>query len=566
MAIVNIDVDKYQKNLCKKLWLSLIKDFYSEPTYRFFSVWFHDTDLIDLIEAAQNVADAIIDGTVVPTNKFKMIVDLGDIHDPKSIRKMLQILRFPKRYTPSVLPNSSTSIFWDANTRIGDITFNPHSYLISELRYTMSQLLKDWYIDEDQWSLTSGATFDRDKTQEQKLLQVEKIFPDLLGVSLGTPLDNIINGTGVPHHCNRIKAVPKNYRKSRFIAIEPAWIGVKSDCVARSIARCLPDWCKVRDQMHNFNLAKIASYDNSLATIDLSAASDSVSRELCARILPTKVMYAIEKVVSWSEFPTFDKWGSVKRKRVYHMISTMGNRVTFPLECLIFSCIVITCARLANVSLTQGNTGVMGDDIICPTPLAPSVISVLECCGFIVNVEKSFYKDEYFRESCGGEFLRGEPVASLYWPRQTLTGSKEDFAILVALQHKFARFPYCNEILTKEIRKIFPKITESHIGSDFMDLWSPYPAITAVYGSYQLSRGTGEKEPSCEMHTTIVTSGGSSAFLPNADRFHYHEFLKNGPTPNGDPILAALGYPAESSKRHFCSVPEQKIVNKKYLI
>ena len=564
--MVNTHDDEYQTALCKRVWKSLIKDLYPLPVFNFFNIWFNNTDLYTLIGEAQSISDCIIFNTAPINSKFKLILDMCDRNDTAAVRKALTVLRFPKRFTPVKL-SGDTAAFWETNDRLSQLPLNPNGLLLSELRATFEELLIDYYRDPEEWSLTSGATFDKDKTMEQKLLSVEKIYPDLLGYSLGTPVSNIMEGSHVPYHYNRIKVVPKAYNKTRNIAIEPEWIGVKSQSVARAIERCLPSFCQMHNQMHNFNLAKLGSIDNSLATIDLHAASDSVSTALLSFTLPQEVFNDIRRVTSWSEFPRRNKWGEVVRQRPYHMISTMGNRVTFPLECLVFSAVVITCARMSNIRLTSSNTGVYGDDIIVPNELAPSVISVLECLGFIVNEEKSFFQHEFFRESCGGEFFHGEPVTSLYWPRQALVGKgTEDFSVLIALQHKFARLPYTNDTLTKEIRKIFPKVTESMIGSEYDDIWSPYPDICQAHGSYDLSKGAGEEESSCELHTTICNVTKQYVFNANADRFFYYKFLKYGSVLNEDPVLAAIGYPADSSIESFCDAPSQKIRNAKYLI
>jgi hypothetical protein len=98
------------------------------------------------------------------------------------------------------------------------------------------------------------------------------------------------------------------------------------------------------------------------------------------------------------------------------MYATMGNAVTFPLETLVLW-------TLGHATLLDGHTlssypewddllkvSVFGDDCIVPSHIAEDFIEVCQHVGFIINKEKSFYDDKGFRESCGGDFLRGYDV------------------------------------------------------------------------------------------------------------------------------------------------------------
>jgi hypothetical protein len=99
------------------------------------------------------------------------------------------------------------------------------------------------------------------------------------------------------------------------------------------------------------------------------------------------------------------------------MFSTMGNAGTFPLETLVFWTLGHACRlqELNTLSLFPEwkdlrKVSVFGDDCIVPAYMVKSFISICTSVGFIINEEKSFYDDNGFRESCGGDFLRGEDV------------------------------------------------------------------------------------------------------------------------------------------------------------
>jgi hypothetical protein len=111
------------------------------------------------------------------------------------------------------------------------------------------------------------------------------------------------------------------------------------------------------------------------------------------------------------------------------MVSTMGNGFTFPLQTMIFGCVVEACAEALEIELqrprggTLGQFGVNGDDIICPKGLYDVVCRLLTILGFEVNKTKSFHEGP-FRESCGGDFFKGSPVRGVYLKTLADQGSR----------------------------------------------------------------------------------------------------------------------------------------------
>lgn len=567
------DDDSYQEGLLRQLWLAIIRDTWPEPLYRRMQVCFEsERNISQLIQWGEDVANYIIYGSERPTNPFMFLADYSDLHNPLHVRKLLATCRFAKRYTPHQPVGEPD--FWDTNDRVGRWSAAEHSYLVTALREIVADDFKDYYVDWDEWALTSGSTVDHDQSVVDKLYSVEQVYPSLLGISLGTPYWNVLEGIKEPYHYNRIVRVPKTYKKSRNIAMEPQWLSVRAQPIAKAIVRCLPIMCDLSDQSNNLNLARQGSIDNSLVTIDLSAASDSLSRELCRAVLPAPVYNDILSAVSHSERPRRDRWGQEKlhydpsfgwcpSTRRYNMICTMGNRITFPLECEIFSAILRLAGALCHVALGSYNSAVYGDDIIAPREIAPTLIDLLEAFGFVVNKEKSFYGDEFFRESCGGEFLHGESVTSQYWPRKPL--SKENaLPSLISLQHDWCKFPYTDDVLRREIRALCPKITESNIGSPYDDIWSSYPQIKYAYSAY--ANGSKDLVQSCEIHTMIEPERGRVEWSEGLDRYNYYNFLKFGHQPHQDPVLAAIGYPADRDSTWGAVHPNVVPKNRKFLV
>lgn len=161
--------------------------------------------------------------------------------------------------------------------------------------------------------------------------------------------------------------------------------------------------------------AKIASLTSREATIDWSSASDCVSTELLRYLLPPKWFDCIDICRS----PNTEINGE---KVTLNMFSTMGNAVTFPLETLVFFVFahaVILSSDIHNNSLWPEigqlkSVSVFGDDCILPTIHASAFIDAMTDVGFLINTEKSYFKDEQFRESCGGDYLAWTNVRPYY--------------------------------------------------------------------------------------------------------------------------------------------------------
>jgi len=200
---------------------------------------------------------------------------------------------------------------------------------------------------------------------------------------------------------NRFTTVPKNAKGDRAIAVEPSiniWfqLGVGSYIRDRLKQMAMIDLDDGQDQHRA--LAQLGSRNGSLATIDLSSASDTVSLELVRFLLPDDWASLLETLRS----PT-TKIGN----QTYHLekFSSMGNGFTFELETLIFWSICQT--------LVRGVVYCYGDDIIVPTEKSEDVLGALRFFGFKPNTEKT-YTHSAFRESCGGDFFLGQDVRPYY--------------------------------------------------------------------------------------------------------------------------------------------------------
>lgn len=205
---------------------------------------------------------------------------------------------------------------------------------------------------------------------------------------------------------NKIITVAKNYKTNRPIAIEPDMNMYVQKGIARLIRNSLVKvGIDIRSQAMNQDLAHYASVTDSLATIDMSMASDTVSLEVVRLLLPPKWVEALEQCRSpIGVLPSGEKL-------LYRKFSSMGNGYTFELETLIFWGLSAAVCSLYGVS--ERLLAVYGDDVIVPSSVASKLIEVLNFCGFKTNEDKTFIKGP-FRESCGKHYLSGQDVTPFY--------------------------------------------------------------------------------------------------------------------------------------------------------
>jgi len=209
---------------------------------------------------------------------------------------------------------------------------------------------------------------------------------------------------------NRVITVPKSAKIDRVIAIEPDLnLFVQKGFGAVIRRRLKKVGVDLNDQTVNQLLARQGSIDGSLATLDLSMASDTVSRAIVEQLLPPDWLQALEQCRSpEGRLPS----GEIIR---YQKFSSMGNGFTFELESLIFWALCSSVADLTNEM--DRRISVYGDDLIVPVGIVEPVVGLLLFCGFKTNTKKSFANGP-FRESCGKHFFQGHDVTPFFLRKQ----------------------------------------------------------------------------------------------------------------------------------------------------
>lgn len=213
---------------------------------------------------------------------------------------------------------------------------------------------------------------------------------------------------------SRLSFVPKNDKISRCICTEPTLNTYFQLGLGYHLERRLDERFGISlsdQQFKNRDLARLGSITDGLITLDLSCASDSISLSMLRASFPSDFVRWLEMYrCKETQIP------GVGTQELY-MISSMGNGYTFPLQTLIFACVVVACARFRGIPLGSsklGNQwGIFGDDIICPAELGRDVKHLLSFLGFSVNDDKSF-EEGPFRESCGADFYLGTNIRGVY--------------------------------------------------------------------------------------------------------------------------------------------------------
>lgn len=204
-------------------------------------------------------------------------------------------------------------------------------------------------------------------------------------------------------HGSRLTTVPKNAKTDRVICIEPDLnIFVQLGVGATIRSRLKSFGLDLSTQENNQRLASLA-VERNLATVDLSSASDTISKEVVNLLVPPSWVELLE----FCRCPETDIDGT---RTVLEKWSSMGNGYTFELETLIFYAVALACTGIEDWDSVLA----YGDDIIVPSYALPDLMDMLEFLGFSMNQEKTFGSGLFF-ESCGTDWFNGRNVRPFYF-------------------------------------------------------------------------------------------------------------------------------------------------------
>jgi hypothetical protein len=292
-----------------------------------------------------------------------------------------------------------------------------------------------------------GATADR-KLGNQKYDQtewparMESLFPFLEYAVPSRSIEFLDGVTFLDLENERpvkLVAVPKNAKTPRLIAEEPTCMQYMQQAVSSELTTLLERETVAgrynpasfllgfSEQWPNQAMAQIGSEDGSLATLDLSEASDRVPNWLVEELFLDYPWFSEALQVTRSTHADVPGFGKLALSK----FASMGSAMTFPIEAMVFTAIVVkavlhgtltdrTPVSLEEVVNLKDTVRVYGDDIIVPVDSAVASIRALELLGFKVNRNKSFWTG-LFRESCGKEFFAGSDVSIVRFRRDLPT-------------------------------------------------------------------------------------------------------------------------------------------------
>jgi hypothetical protein len=230
----------------------------------------------------------------------------------------------------------------------------------------------------------------------------------------------------------RVITVPKTLKTPRIIAVEPTAMQYAQQSLLGPIVegiesdRLVSAFIGFTDQEPNRVLAHEGSLNGSLATLDLSEASDRVSNQHVLLLLQNHPH--LRDAVQACRSRKADVDGKVIRLAKF---ASMGSALCFPFEAIVFLTVIfVAISRELNRPMTkkllrefQGQVRVYGDDIIVPVDMMECVTHMLSTFGLKVNVDKSFGTGK-FRESCGGDYYAGLRITPVRIRREFPTSRK----------------------------------------------------------------------------------------------------------------------------------------------
>lgn len=278
-----------------------------------------------------------------------------------------------------------------------------------------------------------------------------------------------------------VRLVPKSYKAYRTICMEPVGLMWYQQGAAAAFNR----YIKYRylgkrytpeDQGPNRSLALEGSYDGYYSTIDLSAASDSVSWALVHQWFHNSWLFPF-LVATRSREASFE--GEVLTQKKF---APMGSALNFPIEVTVF-CAIVECAIRECGGIPEHSAyRVFGDDIVVETEYASAVMARLEKNGFKVNHDKSFTNSTsnhgFFRESCGVEAYSGIDVSPVRVPRRFATlraTSPETLAGNIELYNKLFAYPLARHVVRRSFSALPQYLQPRYSHSGEGALWSPNP-------------------------------------------------------------------------------------------
>lgn len=234
----------------------------------------------------------------------------------------------------------------------------------------------------------------------------------------------------------RAAAVPKNRASVRYVSSEPSSFMIAQLALMKWLDKESTRLFKTRVSLHDATVHTKLLFRPNMVTIDLSNASDMVSRRLIHEIFPKDVVDMLFACRS-----TFLRLPD-KRLIPCRAIAPMGNGFCFRILSLV-------CAAACQVSCDH-KWSVYGDDIICHRDDASSVIRCLSEIGLVVNNHKTCLCN--YIESCGVELFSGVEITPFKFKTVITDTDGNAIDIVMSLMARQHRLPAVADVLKEGIR------------------------------------------------------------------------------------------------------------------
>lgn len=480
--------------------------------------------------------------------------------DGEYLARLLQILRFPKRFAyPYDASTSEVALgkFLAVNASHWSCSCSFEStlqYRLTQLaRGIVGEILKGFQEPSPTDGLfTSGAVAEGVRGRSGKITQYMHDLPGAFEQVL-YPSSTYCNPASLADA--RIRVVPKNYKQGRVIAMISTVKQFKLAAVRKELERVIArskyaDNICIGDQDTNAGRCS----DLRCATIDFSAASDTISRSLASQLLPKKVFDVVAPLLDTTMILPSGNSAPC------YIFALSGTSVTWHLESVIFFALCEACRRecLPFCGKLPPVT-VYGDDVVMPIEAVELFYQLTASLGMRFNRQKSFWNGGY-RESCGAEFYFGVPTRSVYYPRAGVwpcTPQGYNPVKLAALcdfqKNLFASgFREAADYAASVIRSIEPRMTSHLPGTPCTDMWEEFPqyvlrpvkALYAATASCPIRPDLGYNRACAmrEWHMSLVPLKDERWFTratSGISMFTYAEYLQAGPS-YPDPLSSLL--------------------------
>lgn len=288
----------------------------------------------------------------------------------------------------------------------------------------MADLFQDWFQGWDPSDIEAGLKFSSGSTAEAEVgRDLARKVASLATAPISSSLGSVIRrdlpeladvlSLASRQTCDEtrfceVRFVPKTALKKRVIGMEQPIQNFFQNGLDASIRRSKTfprQYLRLSDQSFSRAKALEGSETGNLATVDFSAASDSVTMNLVIRLCRRcdyRLIQWLDATRSWIARFQDPARTPIKLRK----FAAMGSVVCFTIESLVFLAMAIVACKHAGVPI---DVAVYGDDVVLPVAAYSIFCEIAECLHFHINTDKSFAAGP-FREACGVFAFQGKDV------------------------------------------------------------------------------------------------------------------------------------------------------------